>query len=82
VHRERVDVAEPAVLEIARGGVMECVRLLPVVVGVSVSTPRIEPTMSAARVDRKNAAWPQSCWMMNRRIRKKAAGTARSRVSQ
>src|SRR5882762_4481990 len=34
------------------------------------------------RSTRTNAAWPQSCWMMNRRMRKKAAGTANTRVSQ
>src|SRR3989441_8754031 len=32
VHRQGVDVAEPAVLEIARGGVVERVGLLPIVV--------------------------------------------------
>src|SRR2546423_14560155 len=42
----------------------------------------IEPVMSAARELLKKAPWPQSCWMMNSRIMKKAAGIASASVSQ
>ena len=40
------------------------------------------PTQSRAALEWKKEPWPQSCWIMNRRIMKPAAGTARSRVSQ
>ena len=34
------------------------------------------PTQSFTALFGKNAPWPQSCWIMNRRTRKPAAGTA------
>ena len=37
------------------------------------------PTQSLAARWRKKAPWPQSCWIMNSRTRKPAAGTASSR---
>ena len=46
--------------------------------GVSVSTPITRPTQSFASRWRKNAPWPQSCWIMNARTMKPAAGTASS----
>ena len=50
--------------------------------GVSVNTPMTRPTQSFARRWRKNDPWPQSCWIMNSRTRKPAAGTASNRPTQ
>ncbi len=40
------------------------------------------PTQSFALRWRKNEPWLQSCWIMNRRTRKPAAGTAISSATQ
>jgi hypothetical protein len=40
------------------------------------------PTQSLAERPAKKVPWPQSCWIMNRRTRKPAAGIAISNEAQ
>jgi len=44
--------------------------------GVKVQRLHNLPTILFARRDAKSEPWPQSCWIMNNRTRKPAAGTA------
>lgn len=77
-----LDVADATLVEIAGGCVMNGMRTTPVVVrrqrkhAERATGPVVRTTV------RKNAPWPQSCWIINRRRRKPAAGTTSTRPHQ
>ena len=83
VHRQRVDIADAATFEVAGAGVVDGVAAPPSVVGRQRQRADARgPTQSLAARRRKKEPCPQSCWIMKRRTRKPAAGTATSRLSQ
>jgi len=82
VDRQRIDVAEAAMIEVAGAGVVSGVGSLPVIVRRESQHAERAPDQSLIARWRKNEPWPQSCWIMNSRTRNPAAGRARMRLSQ